>query len=129
MASREADGEATRDVVIRGPGAADVPPVLVDADALNALAAAPAWPHPAHPTWVLTPHPGEMGRLAGVPVADVQARRLALARDKAREWGVVLVLKGAPSIIATPDGVLVGSGGETAEIAPEAADHIFVRKL
>ncbi len=83
---------------------AEAPPVLFDADALNALATASDWPKPAAPRWVLTPHPGEMGRLAGTDAGQVQANRLALARSYAHQWGQVLVLKGAPSIIASPDG-------------------------
>ncbi|MGI8423658.1 MAG: NAD(P)H-hydrate dehydratase [Chloroflexota bacterium] len=84
----------------------DGPPVVLDADGLNALAGTPAdeWPSPSESRWVLTPHPGEMARLAGVDNPAVQRDRLTLARAKAREWGQVLVLKGAPSIIGSPDG-------------------------
>jgi NAD(P)H-hydrate epimerase len=55
-------------------------------------------------TLVLTPHPGEMARLAGIPVAEVQADRLGVARGFAQRVGVTLVLKGARTLIAHPDG-------------------------
>jgi NAD(P)H-hydrate epimerase len=85
-------------------GSADSPPVVFDADALNALAASGEWPRPQEARWVLTPHPGEMGRLRRRSVAEVQGDRLETARSSARDWGQVVVLKGAPSIIAAPDG-------------------------
>lgn len=79
------------------------PPLLVDADGLNALAGVPGWPHPADARWVLTPHPGEMSRLSGLSAAAVQADRLSAAQSRAQSWGQVVVLKGAPSIIAAPN--------------------------
>ena len=53
---------------------------------------------------VLTPHPGEMARLSGLSVAEIQADRVAVARDFARAHRVVLVLKGARTVVASPDG-------------------------
>lgn len=81
-------------------------PLVLDADALNALADAPdfaAWPRRAAPT-VLTPHPGEMGRLTGAGIAGVQRDRIGAARSYAIEHGVVLVLKGARTVVAGPSG-------------------------
>ena len=78
-------------------------PMVVDADGLNALAAGPAWDRPGSMR-VLTPHPGEMARLTGTTVQQVQADRLAIARHFASERGVVLVLKGNRTVIAFPDG-------------------------
>jgi NAD(P)H-hydrate epimerase len=81
-------------------------PVVIDADALNILAVKPvllAKLAKARPL-VLTPHPGEMARLAGIPVAEVQANRLEVARGFAQRLGVTLVLKGARTLIAHPDG-------------------------
>ncbi|HWE87464.1 MAG TPA: NAD(P)H-hydrate dehydratase [Terracidiphilus sp.] len=82
-------------------------PAVLDADALNLLA--------KHPdrlstlarggrTVILTPHPGEMARLAGLTTAEVQADRLGIARGFAARHGVTLVLKGARTIVAHPDG-------------------------
>jgi NAD(P)H-hydrate epimerase len=83
-------------------------PAVIDADALNILAAEPALlaklAHGPQRTLVLTPHPGEMARLAGITVAKVQANRPETARDFARRMGVTLVLKGARTLIAHPDG-------------------------
>jgi len=53
---------------------------------------------------VLTPHPGEMARLVGMPVAKVQANRLEIARGFAQSNGFTVVLKGARTLIAHPDG-------------------------
>jgi NAD(P)H-hydrate epimerase len=89
-------------------------PAVVDADALNILAAKPALIKKLAKgrTLVLTPHPGEMARLAGTTVAAVQAGRLETARDFARRMSVILVLKGARTIIAHPDGrVAVNTSG------------------
>ncbi|GEA18530.1 MAG: ADP-dependent NAD(P)H-hydrate dehydratase / NAD(P)H-hydrate epimerase [Moorella sp. (in: firmicutes)] len=79
-------------------------PAVVDADALNALATDTSILTGDHGPLVLTPHPGEMARLVGTTAARVQEDRLEIARKYAREWQVVLVLKGARTIIAWPDG-------------------------
>jgi len=85
-------------------GPVKLPPLVVDADGLKLLAKIPEWwknlPSPA----VLTPHPGEMSVLTGLSVADIQADRLENARKFAQKWGQVVVLKGAFSIVAAPDG-------------------------
>jgi hydroxyethylthiazole kinase-like uncharacterized protein yjeF len=83
-------------------------PLVLDADALNALAdsretlpqVAKAGPR------VLTPHPGEMARLVDAPTADVQADRARCATAAARDWGAVVVLKGSHTVVAGPDGRL-----------------------
>jgi len=80
-------------------------PMVVDADALNLLgsqAAAIAFKAPA--PRIFTPHPGEMARLCGCTISEVQKDRLGLARRLAANAGAVVVLKGARTIIATPDG-------------------------
>lgn len=76
---------------------------VVDADALNALAQLPEWWRTAGHL-ILTPHPGEMARLTDSSIPRVQADRMRTARDHAQRWGVVLVLKGAGTVIAAPDG-------------------------
>jgi NAD(P)H-hydrate epimerase len=89
-------------------------PAVVDADALNILAAQPeVLPRLAKErVLVLTPHPGEMARLAGVFTDEVQADRLEIARNFAQRMGVILVLKGARTLIARPDGqVAVNTSG------------------
>jgi NAD(P)H-hydrate epimerase len=81
-------------------------PAIIDADALNILAAKPVLLAKLAKGrgLVLTPHPGEMARLAGVTVAEIQANRLETARDFAQRTGVTLVLKGWRTLVAHPDG-------------------------
>lgn len=93
-------------------------PLVIDADGLNTLAANPplmqklAEKGKAGRTIVLTPHPGEMARLAGKSVADIQSNRLDTARIFARDSGVTLVLKGSRTLVAHPDGrVAVNTSG------------------
>lgn len=81
-----------------------MPPVIIDADGLNNLVRCEAWPARLHTSAVLTPHPGEMATLTGQPTAEVQADRLAVAGSSAAEWGQTVLLKGAHSIVASPDG-------------------------
>jgi len=81
-------------------------PRVVDADGLNALALARGWKKKLGASAVLTPHLGEMSRLTGVDAAELEADRLDSARRWAREWGAVVVLKGAPTVTASPDGHL-----------------------
>ena len=89
-------------------------PAVIDADALNILATKPVMLAKLAKgrTLVLTPHPGEMARLAATTVAEVQADRLNAARSFAQRMGVILVLKGARTLIAHPDGrVAVNTSG------------------
>jgi NAD(P)H-hydrate epimerase len=80
-------------------------PTVVDADAINHLAAAPATElrellrrSPAE--WIVTPHPGEMARALRLKAADVQKDREAAVERLAREWGVVALLKGHGTLIS-----------------------------
>lgn len=93
-------------------------PLVIDADGLNTLAANPSLMEKlgetgrAGRTIVLTPHPGEMARLAHKSTADIQANRLEAARIFARDSSVTLVLKGSRTLIAHPDGrVAVNTSG------------------
>ncbi|MBM4300274.1 MAG: NAD(P)H-hydrate dehydratase [Deltaproteobacteria bacterium] len=79
-------------------------PMVIDADGINNLAGDyPGLKDAAGPR-ILTPHPGEMARLVGLTTPAVQARRLDLARETAARLGVTLVLKGAQTVVAAPDG-------------------------
>jgi NAD(P)H-hydrate epimerase len=96
-------------------------PAVIDADALNLMASHRGLLNELGTsardgrTVVLTPHPGEMARLTGLTVAEVQARRLEVARDFAQRLGMTLVLKGARTLIAHPDGrVAVNTSGNPA---------------
>ena len=75
-------------------------PVVLDADALNILASIYGWPTMLATSSVLTPHPGEMGRLLGRPAHEVQQDRKGAAMASAEQWGQVVVLKGAHTVIA-----------------------------
>ncbi|MEJ2148346.1 MAG: NAD(P)H-hydrate dehydratase, partial [Chloroflexota bacterium] len=79
-------------------------PLIVDADGLNLLSEMERWWELLPPNTILTPHPGEMARLTGLEIEDVNARRFDLAAEKAREWNCVVVLKGAFTVVAAPDG-------------------------
>ncbi len=113
-----------RDAVVLGPGLGQEPgtralvrafvracpvPLVIDADGLNALAALAGEPSALDAlrrdaATVLTPHPGEMARLAGRPTADVQRSRPETATALARETGALVVLKGERTLVAEPSG-------------------------
>ncbi|NIR61134.1 MAG: NAD(P)H-hydrate dehydratase, partial [Gammaproteobacteria bacterium] len=108
---------AQSDAIVLGPGlgrsdwaqslwqaslAADLP-LVIDADGLNELADAPQ----KRDSWILTPHPGEAGRLLGTATGAVQADRLGAVRALAGRYGGLAVLKGAGSLIAAADEVPV----------------------
>lgn len=79
-------------------------PIVLDADALNILSSATNWwEHLTSPT-VITPHPGEMSRLLGCTVQEVEKDRVETARYAANRWAVTVLLKGAFTVIASPDG-------------------------
>jgi NAD(P)H-hydrate epimerase len=81
-------------------------PMVVDADGVNAIASDPSCLSQAAGPRILTPHPGEMARLSGFTTMEVQARRLDVAREAAARHGAVVVLKGAQTLVAAPDGRL-----------------------
>lgn len=90
---------------LRAPEGGHRPPLVVDADGLNLLAAMPEWPRKLPSNSVLTPHPGEMARLAGRSLNAIRDEdRVELARERAADWGHVVVLKGAYTVIAAPNG-------------------------
>jgi len=113
------EAAGSRDVVAIGPGiglydqstelvarllAGIDRPVVLDADALNALARDPSILRRERPdTVILTPHPGEMARLCGTTVADIERDRVGTACRFAREYGVTVVLKGGGTVVAPPD--------------------------
>jgi hydroxyethylthiazole kinase-like uncharacterized protein yjeF len=83
-------------------------PLVMDADALNMIADSSdfaSWRSRAAAV-ILTPHPGEMARMLGVPVHEVQRDRIDLARRYAVQHGVTLVLKGTGTVCATPEGIV-----------------------
>lgn len=102
-----------------GPGLGDTPttgkfvadllpsikiPTVIDADGLRHLARIPLSLWERGGVRVLTPHPGEMSALTGLPVSEIQSNREEIAVKYAMEWGHIVVLKGAFTVIASPDG-------------------------
>jgi hydroxyethylthiazole kinase-like uncharacterized protein yjeF len=79
-------------------------PLVLDADALNALSDSPRLKGRLGKGRVLTPHPGEMARLTGKTIDAIASDRVSAARKAAKEWGAVIVLKGARTVVAHPDG-------------------------
>jgi NAD(P)H-hydrate epimerase len=78
--------------------------VVIDADGLNALVGFSDILKRAHASIILTPHPGEMGRLLGISSSEVQRDRIEIAAAFARKHRVTVVLKGAATVVATPQG-------------------------
>ena len=79
-------------------------PIVLDADGLNLLAGNLEWLQARKAPTILTPHPGEMSRLTGRGTGAIQRNRLSIASDFAQQHGVTLVLKGARTVIASPQG-------------------------
>ena len=79
-------------------------PLVADADAVNFLSRHPGYLEGLEIPLVLTPHPGEMARLCDDTIPEIQADRLGAARQKAKETGAVVALKGAATVVAAPDG-------------------------
>jgi NAD(P)H-hydrate epimerase len=80
--------------------------MVVDADALNAFEGAADQLNGRGRTIVITPHPGEMSRLTGLSIEDIQANRLEVARNFASKHELIVVLKGHRTLIAAPDGTV-----------------------
>jgi NAD(P)H-hydrate epimerase len=123
-------------------------PVVVDADALNLLAQAPR----TGANWILTPHPGEAGRLLGMGTADVQRDRLGAARKLAERYDAIIVLKGAGTLVLGGDalpaicdqgnpgmaspgmgdvltGVISGIAAQTSDLADAARAGVLVHAM
>lgn len=119
---------AGQDVLAIGPGLSSRPevklvveyllqnwhgPAVLDADALNVLTEEFMQSVPAQQRerWVLTPHPGEMGRLMGISPQKVNAQRGTIAQELAAQWGVTVVLKGAPTVISGSERMYISTAG------------------
>jgi NAD(P)H-hydrate epimerase len=109
-------------------------PAVLDAEALRSLATVDGWPSEVAARCVLTPHVGEFLRLRAADGVDPQkqgdlvfddARRLIAARDAAREWGQVVVLKGARTVIADPDGRAAVSPFENPALASAGTGDVL----
>lgn len=95
--------EATQDVIRDVISKVEIP-VVIDADALTALKDHLDILKNMKASKVLTPHVGEMSRLTGLSVEEIEANRMSIAYKYAIDWNAVVVLKGAPTIVGTPSG-------------------------
>lgn len=104
-------------------------PAVVDADALIALSEVQRWWQPIRAPLVLTPHPGEFARMMRMPVgealADDDAQRAEAAQQAAVRWRHVVVLKGAHTVIASPDGDLLRSDIATPALATAGSGDVL----
>jgi hydroxyethylthiazole kinase-like uncharacterized protein yjeF len=104
-------------------------PGVVDADALNALAETDRWWQSTRGRLVLTPHPGEFTRLSrgrsGERLSDEDDPRAAAAGEAAVRWSQVVVLKGARTVIAAPDGALIRSAVATPALATAGSGDVL----
>ena len=114
LSRNAATQHAVRRLIAQWPGT-----LVVDADALTAAAGHDdVWQARTAPT-VITPHPGEMSRLLGLPIAELEQDRLTTAKAAARRYNAITVYKGAPTVIAAPDGraYIVSAGQAHAGLA------------
>lgn len=86
-----------------------LPKTVIDGDGLNILSKMDEWWEQHKTEVILTPHPGEMSRLTGLTVEEVQADRIGIAQKYTKKWEQTLLLKGAHTVIASPAGEVVTS--------------------
>jgi len=110
--------------VLSAPAVANCP-VVVDADGLNTLARGRGWWAQLPRSSVLTPHPGELARLSGETIAELQSARLEAARRYAGQWRQTLVLKGAHSVIAGAGGGALVSPFATPALATAGTGDVL----
>lgn len=100
-------------------------PVIIDADALTALVGNTEILTQMQAAKVLTPHPGEMARLTGKEISEINADRISIAAEYAKEWQAVVVLKGAPTVIACPDGTTYVNSTGTSALATGGSGDVL----
>ncbi|MGA9049494.1 MAG: NAD(P)H-hydrate dehydratase [Dehalococcoidia bacterium] len=107
-------------------GLPEKPPVMVlDADALNILSEIPRWWKKVSSATVVTPHAGEMARLLGISIEEVQRNRLEVCRKAAIQWQKTVVLKGAFTVIAEPGGRVRISSAANAGLASAGTGDVL----
>ena len=119
LGSEQSTMEAVRVLVAALPSAV---PLVVDADGLNALAGTM---DDRDAPWVVTPHAAEMARLTGLSIDEVLRDPIGVARGSARRWGVIVVLKGAPTVIASPRGSVVVGAHTNAALATGGSGDVL----
>lgn len=103
----------------------ELPALVLDADALNLLSTIDGWWKLLPSESVITPHPGEMARLVGTDVSDIQENRWKWAQVKAAEWNTTVVLKGAHTVVAVPSGKLVVMPFKTPALAKAGTGDVL----
>ncbi|MCY3914844.1 MAG: NAD(P)H-hydrate dehydratase [Chloroflexi bacterium] len=98
--------DSTRDFLRRLLASGSLPSLVLDADALNLLSQDKAWWGRLPADTIITPHPGELARLTSSSAHEINADRWRVARQCAEAWSVILLLKGAHTLVAAPDGRL-----------------------
>ena len=114
--------------LLRSPGLRGLRGVVVDADGLNALAGSD-WSADLPANVVVTPHPGEMARLTSRDIEAVQGGRLAIAQESAAAWGATVVLKGANTVVASPEGATRVSAIAHAALATAGTGDVLAGAL
>jgi NAD(P)H-hydrate epimerase len=104
----------------------NLPPLVIDADGLNLLSEIENWWTMLPARTILTPHPGEMARLSAMDKDEIVANRWEIAAGKATEWNVVLMLKGAHTLIAEPDGRIAVLPFKTDALATAGTGDVLV---
>jgi NAD(P)H-hydrate epimerase len=102
-----------------------LPPLVLDADGLNLLHQIEGWAGRLPADTILTPHPGEMARLLDSDVETVQADRVGSAQRAAAEWKAIVVLKGANTVIAAPDGRVAVNPAASAALATAGTGDVL----
>jgi NAD(P)H-hydrate epimerase len=118
------ENEGNRELVLRLL-AASGPPVVLDGGALNLLARSGRWWAANKRAAVLTPHPGEFARIMGTPAGVSDDERLASAKAAAERFGQIVVLKGAHTVIATPEGQVATSPFANAALATAGSGDVL----
>lgn len=117
-------GGGERSAVVEALGSSDRP-IVLDADGLNNIAGVSAPFSGRDGGTVMTPHPGEMGRLLGEEVREIQRDRVAAARRAAERFGCVVLLKGPRTVIADPSGKVVLDPSGTAALATAGSGDVL----
>lgn len=120
LGTSESTQQAVREVLQKA-----TVPVVIDADALTALVGNTEILTQMQAAKVLSPHPGEMARLTGKEISEINADRVSIAAEYAKEWQAVVVLKGAPTVIACPDGTTYVNSTGTSALATGGSGDVL----
>jgi ADP-dependent NAD(P)H-hydrate dehydratase / NAD(P)H-hydrate epimerase len=102
-----------------------LPVLVLDADGLNNLSETADWHLKYKSQAIFTPHPAEMSRLTGISVKEIQSGRIELSRKFAQQWNKVIVLKGAYTVVAAPDGRVMVSPFANAGLASAGTGDVL----